>query len=132
MTKEETKRRFQSWCQREIGNNCSKEDYAMFNNIIALLEQQSSDDCVSRAKVLQMIEDIQNAGGFIGYNTYSEAFDRVDAMPPATPTPGTCKNCKHCCFITGTKNRVCEKHGCMQVSNNWYCKDFEKRGSEKE
>ena len=51
MTKEETKRRFQAWCQREIGNNCSKEDYAMFNNIMALLEQEPCEDTVSREKV---------------------------------------------------------------------------------
>ena len=40
MTREETKKRFQSWCQEYIGNNASDEDYQMFNNIMALLEQE--------------------------------------------------------------------------------------------
>lgn len=40
MTREETKKRFQSWCQGYIGNNASDEDYQMFNNIMALLEQE--------------------------------------------------------------------------------------------
>lgn len=43
---------------------------------------------------------------------------------------GTCKDCEHCCYITGTKNKLCEKHSCMQVSNNWYCADFEKQRCE--
>ena len=40
MTREETKRRFKTWCQWHIGNNASDEDYHMFNNIMALLEQE--------------------------------------------------------------------------------------------
>ena len=52
MTREETKRRFQAWCQREIGNNCSKEDYAMFNNIMALLEQEPCEDAISKESLL--------------------------------------------------------------------------------
>lgn len=40
MTREETKKHFQSWCQGYIGNNASDEDYRMFNNIMALLEQE--------------------------------------------------------------------------------------------
>ena len=53
MTREETKARFKSWCQREIGNHCSDEDYAMFNNIMALLEQESVID-----KIRAEIEDL--------------------------------------------------------------------------
>ena len=48
MTREETKKRFKSWCQEHIGNNASDEDYHMFNNIMALLEQEPCEDCVSR------------------------------------------------------------------------------------
>ena len=40
MTREETKRRFKSWCQGHIGNNASDEDCQMFNNIMALLDQE--------------------------------------------------------------------------------------------
>lgn len=62
------------------------ENMPEYEECIKALEQQPSEDCVSRKEVLQMIENIQNAGGFIGYHTYSEAFDRVDNMPPVTPT----------------------------------------------
>ena len=49
------------------------------------LEQKSCEDAVNRKDVFDMIEQIQDAGGFIGYNTYSEAFDRVDNMPSVRP-----------------------------------------------
>lgn len=38
------------------------------------------DDSISRKEVLQMIDNIREAGGFIGFNTYSEAFDQVNNM----------------------------------------------------
>ena len=43
------------------------------------------EDAVNRNDVLNMIEQIQDAGGFIGYNTYSKAFDVVDNMPSVKP-----------------------------------------------
>lgn len=94
----------------EIYIVCGAEKYLVTEQVIKAmqntgrLEQQPSDDCVSRKK--------------------------VNNLPPVIPSHGTCKDCKHCCYITGTKNKLCEKHSCMQVSNNWYCADFEKRGSE--
>lgn len=57
MTRKETKARFKSWCQQEIGNHCSDEDYAVFNNIMALLEQEPCEDCVSRQAVVQWLEN---------------------------------------------------------------------------
>ena len=50
-----------------------------------LKEQETCEDAVSRKDVFDMIEQIEDAGGFIGYNTYSEAFDRVDNMPTVRP-----------------------------------------------
>ena len=52
---------------------------------IKALEQEICEDAVSRKDVFDMIEQIEDAGGFIGYNTYSEAFDRVDNMPTVRP-----------------------------------------------
>ena len=52
---------------------------------IKALEKEPCEDCVSRKDVFDMIEQIEDAGGFIGYNTYSEAFDRVDNMPTVRP-----------------------------------------------
>lgn len=87
-----------------------------------------NEDCVSRAEVLEMIEAIQDAGGFIGYNTYSEAFDQVDNMPPVTPTHGTCKDCKHFHNVRKDFN-TCDLWT-IACADNHYCADFEKRGSE--
>ena len=39
------------------------------------------DDSISRKEVLQMIDNIRDAGGFIGVNTYHEAFNQVNNMP---------------------------------------------------
>ena len=57
MTKEETKKRFQSWCQGYIGNNASDEDYQMFNNIMALLEQEPKTDYISIDDVMSVFDD---------------------------------------------------------------------------
>lgn len=40
MTRQETLKHFKTWCQNNIGNHCSDEDFQMANNIMALLEQQ--------------------------------------------------------------------------------------------
>ena len=119
------------------------------------LEQKSCEDAVNRKDVFDMIEQIQDAGGFIGYNTYSEAFDRVDNMPSVRPVSCiakvefnkedmqkivdekveeimagnrvTCKDCKHLCHIEDApKVLVCGKHNCQQVSKNYYCADAER------
>lgn len=82
MTKEEAK--------KEI---CKVFEPAFANYIITALEEGATvsdwcEDAISRKDVFDMIEQIEDAGGFIGYNTYSEAFDRVDNMP--TVRPGSC------------------------------------------
>lgn len=52
---------------------------------VRVQSQEPCEDAVSRKEVLKMIEQIQDAGGFIGYSTYSKAFDVIDNMPPVTP-----------------------------------------------
>ena len=99
------------------------------NMAIKSQAQEPCEDAVSRSDVFDMIEQIQDAGGFIGYNTYSEAFDRVDNMSSVRPVSCiakvkfnkedmqelvdekvkeiktmagdrvTCKDCKHLCHI---------------------------------
>lgn len=143
MTKEETKARFQSWCQREIGNNCSKEDYAMFNNIMALLEQQPSEDCVSREQAIKTIStDIElNLKGRSGLLKYSDEIKdilktlldsqekKLKALPPVTPTHGTCKDCKHWCHIDGYESLDTCRLIFRTRHSDFYCADFEKRGN---
>lgn len=43
MTREETLKHFKTWCQQTLGNNCSDKDLHMANNIIALLEPESTE-----------------------------------------------------------------------------------------
>ena len=57
-----------------------------FKAIEVLKSEEPCKDAVNRKDVLDMIEQIQDAGGFIGYSTYSKAFDVVDNMPSVTPT----------------------------------------------
>lgn len=86
MTREETKKRFKSWCQEHIGNNASDEDCHMFNNIMALLEQEPCDDCVSRQAVLDLMQI--KIGG-------KELYKAIYELPPVTPekTTITYKDC---------------------------------------
>jgi hypothetical protein len=60
MTREETKKRFQSWCQGYIGNNASDEDYQMFNNIMALLEQEPKSEWQHDHEILKAYSDGAN------------------------------------------------------------------------
>ena len=60
MTREETKKRFQSWCQGYIGNNASDEDYQMFNNIMALLEQKPKSEWQHDHEILKAHSDGAN------------------------------------------------------------------------
>lgn len=110
MTREETKRRFQAWCQREIGNNCSNEDYAMFNNIMALLEQETvskeaydsehlarkeaeqelfeiksriNNDCISREAVIAIASD-----SCLDLNSYEDTKEFCDEIKDLPPMPG--------------------------------------------
>jgi hypothetical protein len=125
-----------------------------FNMAMELLEQQPSDDCVSRQAVLDMATTIQT-------DDYSgnEILDVIDvddvkALPPVTPTKciatvkfskedlrdicneriesthGTCKDCR---WLTTDEdgNYYCEQTGYFD-SLDFYCKDFERRGDENE
>jgi hypothetical protein len=91
-----------------------------FNMAMELLEQQPCDDCVSRRAVLDLAETIQT-DDFSGNEIIEVVdIDDVKTLPPVTPTHGTCKDCE--------KNKgVCLKF-LKEVKDDFYCKDFEKRG----
>lgn len=97
---------------------------------IKALEQQSSDDCVSRDSVKELFQE----GSVMGLYY----FLGIDDLPRVTPTHGTCKDCKHCQkrYGDGLKTCLCKKHSCnnkkWSIRENFYCADFEKRGSENE
>lgn len=104
------------------------------------LEQQPSEDCVSRAELKKWLDMNFSFGGAL---RKLEMFDQIDKeLPPVTPTHGTCIDCK---WWDSENNNTgyCNacKHG--HWSSTWdigiyrktkadfYCADFEKRGSEK-
>lgn len=44
---------------------------------------------------------------------------------------GTCKDCKHCMKdFSFTDKPMCLSHALITVNDDFYCADFEKRGSE--
>ena len=59
MTRQETLKHFKTWCQNNIGNHCSDEDFQMANNIMALLEQKPVLDKV-RAEIDELEEGISS------------------------------------------------------------------------
>lgn len=87
---------------------------------IKALEQQPSDDCVSRQAVITIIQN--------HWWNCKDIDKLVKALPPVTPTHGTCKDCKNFCCPNGIMP-TCKK--CFRrVTGDFYCADFEKRGTE--
>ena len=76
MTREETKKRFKSWCQEHIGNNASDEDYHMFNNIMALLEQEP---CCEQIKWERdtAIAQLKELGYGLGEKPKTDVLDKI-------------------------------------------------------
>lgn len=126
-----------------------------------LLEQQSSEDCVSRQAVFETIDDCNSdglKGIFCSYDDGERFKEYIKKLPPVTPTQciaavrfskddlreicnerieiecshGTCKDCKH----RDPEDIMCDcGHTIVWQTprpDNWYCADFEKRGNENE
>lgn len=80
--------------KEEIIQGLYKGDSRAIKEAVKVLEQQQpSEDCVSRKAILEMIEQIEDAGGFIGYSTYSEVLYQVNNMSPITPKLSTSDDC---------------------------------------
>ena len=117
-----------------------------------LLEQQSSEDCVSREQAIKTIStDIQlNLEGRSGLLKYSDEIKdiiktlldsqkkKLKALPPVTPTHGTCKDCKQldvmdCGYYCKLNHwsKISTEGNCGGMGD-FYCADYEKRGDENE
>lgn len=100
---------------------------------IKLLEQQPSEDCVSRQAVLDLATTIQT-DDYSGNEIIDVVeVDDIKALPPVTPTHGNCKDCKHnkkshnaitLCYTTCDLGHRFE----LREPSTFYCADFEKRG----
>ena len=100
------------------------------------LEQQPSEDCVSRQAVLETIDDCNSdglKGIFCSYNDGERFKECIKKLPPVTPTHGKCKDCKHYYMDEDGCGYHCEKFDYTRfpVYADFYCADFEKRGNEK-
>ena len=92
------------------------------------LEYNQSDDCVSREELKKWLDMNFSFGGAL---KKLEMFDRIDKeLPPVTPTHGTCKDCK-LYRPDQYKNMRCQVLD-FYPNPDFYCADFEKRGSENE
>lgn len=127
---------------------CDNRDF------IKVLEQQPSQDCVSRQAVL----DCLTATGLKKFDFILDAREKVNNLPPVTPTQciaafrfgkedlreicnerieiecthGICKDCTKSKILNDFEGYsiVCSRFGRMAVNPDFYCADFEKRGDE--
>ena len=80
-------------------------------------EEKKSEDCISRQEAIRLAEQGQVQG-------FEWQIKKLMTLPSVAPTHGTCKNCKHI---------NCEHHeetcDIDEYNPNFYCADFEKRGS---
>lgn len=101
------------------------KDGEKMRDIIKALEQQSSDDCVSRQAVIDKKELIELEDG---QTFYCISPEDVKALPPVTPTHGSCKDCRW--LATDEDGNYYCKQTWDFDSLDFYCADFEKRGGE--
>ena len=98
------------------------------------LEQQPSEDCVSRKAMLNAITEIDNNVNMDIYT--NEVREIVKELPPVTLTHGTCKNCEHWKDSDGVYRRGVDAESKCPINikevceGKFFCKDFEKRGKE--
>ena len=130
---------------------------AMKHQPLQVVNHLSEQDCVSRKQALSAIRNLYPSTPFVRINLekwheenkkYFECEDIIKALPPVTPTQciaevkfskeelreicnerieiecthGTCKDCAN-------NKGVCLKF-LKTVKDDFYCKDFEKRGNE--
>lgn len=99
------------------------------NRAIKALEQPTSDDCVSRQAVLDILSHYAHNFG---------ADNGIKSLPPVKPTHGTCKDCKHWKDSDGVYHRGIGAESKCPVNNSrvfegtFCCAAFEKRGNENE
>lgn len=106
-----------------LGKSDAEEFEKDLNEVLDLaskaLEQQSSEDCVSRQAVIAQARDY-------GSETFLIPVNSVKALPPVTPIHGTCKDCKHRGEKYEDSFYECAMHD-GTFESTFYCRDFERR-----
>lgn len=124
MTRKETLKHFKTWCQNNIGNHCSDEDFQMANNIMALLEQEPCRD-VEIKKIDEWEIQGKNAELWIVKGNlqvrYLGTIHNI-SLPLVTPQPKT----GHWIRVTDKAGHLvweCDNCGWQQRFNTNFCPD---------
>ena len=125
---------------------------AVYEECIKSLEQQPSEDCVSRQAVIEIIK--KSDACLYEKSDNDGLIEEIKTLSPVTPTHciaavrfskedlknicderieiecthGTCKDCKNFCCLNGIMP-TCKKYF-RRVTEDFYCADFEKRVNE--
>lgn len=113
----------------ELDGSLYETQQVALDMAIKALEQQPSEDCVSRKELYNHCFDatiIGKSGKSITRGILLE--DEIDGLPPVTPTHGTCKDCK---YLLKDISSFCCRINYRRVTNqNFYCGNYEKREGE--
>lgn len=125
----------------EIYIVCGAEKYCVTEQVIKAmqntgrLEQESDEDCVSRQRVLEEIDDCSRdglKGMFCSYVDGERFKEYIKRLPSITVKHGNCKDCNY----RDPQDKMCDCGHFIRWQtprpDNWYCADFEKRGNEDE
>jgi len=106
----------------EMGKDKDCNEYKL---LMQMLEQPTSDDCISRQAVIEYIEA---CGAELGHDIENESVrEDILNMPPVTPTHGTCDNCHY--SLEKNNFQICTKYHETVKRHGFYCADYEKRGN---
>lgn len=114
----------------------------MCKDVLDYIEQQPSEDCVSRQEVKKIAKEmyLEVANMDLDVYTISDCIsytsskcrqvleDKLQALPPVTPTHGTCDDCHY--SLEKNNFQICTKYHEIVKRHGFYCADYEKRGNE--
>lgn len=120
----------------EMGKDKDCNEYKL---LMQMLDQPTSEDCVSRKAVLETIEDCSSdglKGIFCSYVDGERFKEYIERLPSITVKYGNCMDCKYnrsvYSRIIGYTDEYCDcgHRNEMRVAETFCCADYEKRGSE--
>jgi len=118
--------------------------YVERDDILELLEQEPSEDAISRQAVINAMQNNHRDGGrdvdrdYVEGNYSEKLYDTIISLPPVKPQQeiGQCKDCKHFRKLPyhvdtlGNTLGRCFQHTSFYPKGDWYCADFESQESE--
>ena len=91
---------------------------------------RTSEDCVSRQAVIEIIK--KSDACLYEKSDNDGLIEEIKTLSPVTPTHGTCKDCEHSYTDADGLIYCCNMYELARFypKEDFYCADFEKRGSE--